>query len=336
MLVRSDPRPLVSLVVSALNEAENIPGLLDLVRSARGEFADVDFELVFVDDGSTDGTADRLRSLLRPDDAAVVVSFSRNFGSHVGISAALAHARGDCALTLSADLQEPLEAIGRFVAEWRGGADVVWGVRRSRAVSRGVGHALSEAFSRWFHRYSIVPTYPRQGPSQVLLSRPVIDVLVAMPERNRNVFAMAAWTGFEQRTIEFEQLPRPAGRSKWTNSKKVKLVLDSFVGFSNAPMRAAIYVGTLLAALGVLLALAAIVLGLVPSTGMPPWMPATALVAIVGGMILGFLGLLGEYLWRAGDDARQRPLYVVRSVHAQRGTVQDGAPLGGTGETAAA
>ena len=248
-----------------------------------------------------------------------VVSFSRNFGSHAGISAGFAHASGDCALTLSADLQEPVEAIGRFLAEWRSGADVVWGVRSTRAVPKGLGNALSRAFSRWFHRYSIVPTYPREGPSQVLVSRRVIDQLTAMPERNRNVFAMAAWTGFEQRTISFDQLPRPAGASKWTNAKRVRLVLDSLVGFSNAPMRTAIYTGAALAALGTCLGIAAALLGLLPTAAMPTWMPATASVGVVGGAILGFLGVLGEYIWRAGDDARGRPLYVVRTVHIQRG-----------------
>lgn len=314
----TESRPLVSLVVPAYNEAENVPGLVDFLRTVRTEYPSVEFELVVVDDGSVDGTAEKLIALLDPSDAAAVISFSRNFGSHAGISAGLAYATGDCALTLSADLQEPVEAIGRFLEEWRGGADIVWGIRATRAVGRGPGNVLSEAFSRWFHRYSTVPSYPREGPSQILVSRPVIDVLVSMPERNRNVLAMAAWTGFEQRTIEFGQLPRPAGRSKWTNSKKIKLVLDSFVGFSNAPMRAAMYFGSTLAALGVLLGLAAAVLGVLPSTAMPGWMPATAAVGLVGGMILGFLGILGEYLWRAGDDARGRPLYVVRAVHTQR------------------
>ena len=301
-------RPLVTLIAPACDEAGNIASFVDFVRRIRATYTYLDFELVLVDDGSVDGTADLMLAALDVGDVARVARLSRNFGSHAAITAGLALARGDCALTISTDLQEPLAAIGAFLAEWRSGADVVWGVRRTRAVPKGMGNLLSRAFSRLFHRFAEIPTYPRQGPAQVLVSRAVIDVVNAMPERNRNVFGIIAWVGFEQTTVSFDQLPRPAGRSKWTTARKIRLMIDSFVEFAPAPFLFTTATGTGLAALGLLGGLALLV------AGAAGWTLVLAAVFFVGGLQLAAIGGFGEYLWRAGDDARRRPLYVLRGV----------------------
>lgn len=305
---------LVTILAPAFDEADNAMGLVGFFREIRAAHADLDFELLLVDDGSTDGTADLVTAALGPGDVARVARLSRNFGSHAAITAGLALARGDCLITVSADLQEPLDAIMAFIAEWRSGADVVWGVRRTRAVRGGMRNLAARLFSQAFHRWSEIPTYPRAGPSQVLLSRAVIDAVNAMPERNRNVFGIVAWVGFTQRTVAFDQLPRPAGASKWTTRKKVRLVLDSFVEFCPAPFLWTSLGGLTLAALGLLA-------GLVQLIAISPgWGMVLAAVFFVGGLQLAALGCFGEYLWRAGDDARQRPVYVL-------GHVQDvGAP----------
>lgn len=298
-------RPLVTILAPAYDEADNAVGLVGFYREIRRAYPALDFELIVVDDGSTDGTGDVVLAALRHGDVARVARLSRNFGSHAAVSAGLALARGDCVITVSTDLQEPLTAIDDFLAEWHAGADVVWGVRRTRAERAGA----ARLFSRVFHRWSDIPTYPKDGPSQVLLSRQVIDVVRRMPERNRNVLGMIAWVGFTQRTIEFDQLPRPAGRSKWTGRKKLKLVLDSFVEFCPAPFLATTVGGLGLAVVGLLAGVAQLVLG-VPSG----WGLVLAGVFLVGGLQLGAIGGFGEYLWRAGDDARGRPVYVLRGV----------------------
>jgi hypothetical protein len=312
--------PLVSLVVPAFNEAENVRGLVDLVALIARTHPAHRFELVLVDDGSSDGTPQLLVDALEGTAVpARVVTLSRNFGSHAAITAGFRAARGDCALTLSADLQEPLEVIARFLATWEAGHDVVWGVRSTRSVPKGVGNAMSRAFSRWFHRWSTIPTYPAQGPSIVLVSRAVLDVVNAMPEANRNIFGLIAWAGFDQATVAFEQLARPAGRSKWTNAKKIKLVVDSFVEFSQAPARVAGYLGAVLCVIAALVAVVGVVVAALPATGAGFWFVA-ALALMTGGLNLGFLSVMGEYVWRAGDDARQRPIYVVRSVTDVQGS----------------
>lgn len=306
--------PLVSLVVPAFNEAENVAGLVELVATIGATHPDHRFELVLVDDGSTDGTPGQLVAALDGTGiTARVVTLSRNFGSHAAITAGFRASRGDCAMTLSADLQEPLEVIGRFLRTWEEGHDVVWGTRITRSVPKGVGNAMSRAFSRWFHRWSTIPTYPAEGPSIVLVSRAVLDVVNAMPEANRNIFGLVAWAGFDQATVGFEQLARPAGKSKWTNAKKIKLVVDSFVEFSQAPARVAGYLGAVMCAVAVVVALVGVLVAALPVGGGGFWFIG-ALVLMTGGLNLGFLSVMGEYVWRAGDDARRRPIYVVRSV----------------------
>jgi dolichol-phosphate mannosyltransferase len=304
-------RPLVTILAPAYDEAANIVGLIGFFREIRAAHRDLDFELLVVDDGSCDGTAELAAESLRPGDVARIARLSRNFGSHAAVTAGLALARGDAVITVSTDLQEPLSAISDFLAAWRRGADVVWGVRRTRSTP---GRAAL-LFSRAFHRWSEIPTYPEQGPSQVLLSRPVIDAVNRMPERNRNVFGIVAWVGFTQRTVAFDQLPRPAGRSKWTARKKLRLMLDSFVEFSPMPFLATMAGGTVLAALGLLGGVVQLVVALATLSAPAGWGLVLAAVFLLGGANLAVLGGFGEYLWRAGDDARGRPVYVLRDVH---------------------
>ncbi len=310
----SGHRPLVTLIAPAFNEAENAAGLVNFVREIRVAHPDLDFELVVVDDGSTDGTTDVLLAALGEGDVARVATLSRNFGSHAAITAGLALSRGDCAMTLSTDLQEPLEAVSRFLAEWRAGNDIVWGVRDTRAVPKGLGNALSRWFSTVFQRMSSIPNYPKEGPSVILVSRRVIDQVNQMPEANRNVFGIFAWVGFTQTTIRFEQLPRPAGKSKWTNKKKIRLVVDSFVEFSAAPFLIAFLMGLGILGLGLAGLLATLIVALATLSAPVGWLLVLSTVFLLGGLNMATLGGFGEYLWRAGDDARRRPVYILSGV----------------------
>lgn len=306
-------KPLLSLVIPAYNEVDSAPEIAEFFDSIVAAHPDIDFEIIVIDDGSTDGTSTAFESALAHVPAARIVSLSRNFGSHAGISAGFAYARGDAALTLSADRQEPLEAIGQFIDAWRDGGEIVWGLRSVRAVKKGVGDTFARGFSRVYGANSDVPNYPSEGPSQILLSRAALDALNAMPELNRNVLAMAAWVGFDQRRVYFEQLPRPHGTSKWTTKRKMKLVVDSFVEFSHAPVEWVAWGGLIIGALGGLLLLLALVLAFVTGIGAAIAL-LSGVVLATGGMVLVGIGVLGEYVWRAGDDARRRPVYIVRRV----------------------
>lgn len=323
----SSRRQLVTILAPAFNEAENAPGLVEFFREIRAYRPDLDFELVVVDDGSVDNTAEIVKGALKDGDVARVATLSRNFGSHAAITAGLALSRGDCAITVSTDLQEPVEAIGRFIDAWQAGNDVVWGLRETRAVSKGIGNWMSRKFSVVFTKMADGPTYPEEGPSQVLVSRAVIDVVNEMPERNRNVLGMVAWTGFTQTSVYFEQLPRPAGTSKWTNKKKIRLVIDSFVEFSAAPFLITFLMGLSIGALGFVGALATLLVALITLSAPSGWLLVLSAVFFFAGLQLSVFGGLGEYTWRAGDDARRRPVFILRAVHDQ------GVP--GTGVSAA-
>lgn len=312
------PRQRLSLLVPAYNEVDGVAELVGFWREVAEAFPELEVELVVVDDGSTDGTSDVIVALTAADENVLVVSLSRNFGSHAALTAGLQECSGDAALTLSADRQEPLTAVFDFVREWRDGADIVWGLRSTRAIGKAAVGAAT-GFSAFFSAHSDVPSYPAEGPSQVLLDRRVIDVLNAMPEANRNLLGMVAWVGFDQRRIHFEQLPRPFGTSKWTSRKKVKLVLDSFVQFSDAPIRWISATGLVAGALGALLLLLALVAAIARFSFPVGFTVLAGLVVGFGGCIIGAVGVVGEYVWRAGYDARRRPTYVVSRIHRGRG-----------------
>ena len=311
-------RRLVSIVVPVLNEEENASALVERLGVWRSTNPDYDFELVVVDDGSVDGTVQTLQAAIGADDGFCVVTLSRNFGAHYATSAALQFVRGDCAIVLGADLQEPIDLVERFLAEWEHGHDIVWGVREERSAKRGLGLLFSKTFSALFHRYSDLRSYPAEGPSGVLCDRTVIDAVLQMEERNRNVLGLIAWVGFNQTSVRYHQLPRRAGSTKWTRRRMVKLAVDSFVQFSTAPLRLMTVIGLVLAAMGALYAVflvLRILFGADPAEG---WTTIMVAVLVIGGLQLMMLGVVAEYLWRGVDEARRRPLFIVRSVHDQR------------------
>jgi len=313
--------PLVSLVVPALNEHDNIEAMLARYGEILDANPDYDFELVLVDDGSTDGTVERFRELAGSEVRYALVRLARNFGSHYAISAGFEQAKGDCAIVLGADLQEPLDLVGRFLEQWRAGYEVVWGVRTDRARTSLPTRLFSHGFSRLFHRFAEIKSYPAEGPSGVLCDRAVIDVLVRLPERNRNTYGLIAWLGFQQTRVGYAQLERNAGKTKWTRGRLMKLAIDSFIEFSTAPLKAMTYAGAAVAASGFLYAIVLVARAAFGDRGPEGYTTVVVVVLILGGMQLMTLGILGAYLWRAVEETRGRPLYVLRDVTESKARV---------------
>jgi polyisoprenyl-phosphate glycosyltransferase len=308
----------VSIVVPMFNEIDNVGAFGSYLQGIVDANGDYEFEVVAVDDGSTDGTPESLRSSIPDTIEATIVRLSRNFGSHYALSAGFDAASGDCAIAIGADMQEPPELIVEFLARWAQGFEVVWGVRRTRSI-RGPRSWPSRVFSRVFARYSDIETYPAEGPSGALVDRIVLDAIALLRERNRNVYGLIAWVGFRQTRVDYEQRSRASGVSKWTTRRLMKLAFDSFVEFSSTPIRAAGLLGIVIAGVGFLYAVLLVVRAFGGADPPEGWTTVVVVVLIMGGIQLIVLSVFGEYLWRTTDEARRRPLYVVREeIHVSK------------------
>lgn len=315
-------RRLVSVVIPALNEADNVPALLSRVSDLADSNPGVDFELVLVDDGSTDDTAEVARTKAPGTFPVTTVELSRNFGSHQAISAGLRACRGDAAVVLGADGQEPVSLVAQFLGAWHQGYDVVWGVRRSRTRSWR-SELPSKAFSYLFTKYADLADYPPEGPSGVLIDRAVLDELNQLTESNRNVLALIAWLGFRQTRVTYDQLPREHGESRWTPRKMIKLAVDSLIQFSSMPLRLCTFTGVGVAGIGFLYAIALVVMRLAGVSTPSGWPTLLVVILLLGGFQLLVIGIMGEYLWRGVEEARRRPLYVVRNVTTRESDVAE-------------
>lgn len=301
-----------TVVVPMLNEARSLAQLSQRLTTVL-DANDLDWEVVFVDDGSTDTSFEEVTRIHSADARFKCLRFARNFGSHIAISAGLEQAWGDIAIVMTADLEEPPETIGEFLKMWREGYHLVWGIRAGR-VERGLNRLGSYIYHRVFRWLAdMKPGDDEIGGGFFLADRRVLDTVRRFPERNRSIIGLLLWAGFKQGRLVYKQESRQFGSSKWSLAKKLRLMLDTFVGFSNKPLRVSLVVGIVTAFLGLAASAVAIVealaTGKLSSVGI-----ASAVFGVIAsciGMQLVSTGLLGEYLWRAVDDSRGRPLYVV-------------------------
>ncbi len=303
----------LSIVTPAFNEAANLPLLyerLSGVMARRGG----EWEWFIVDDHSADGTFAVIEQLALSDGRIRGVRLARNSGSHLAITCALHQVSGDAAALLAADLQDPPELLDDMLDRWRNGAQVVWAVRRQRP-----GEAHHRGFAAvyyWIMRRLVgLSDMPARGADFFLIDRVVIDAFCKSAERNVSVFALLTWLGFRQEHIEYDKQARAHGRSGWTLGKKVKLVVDSVVSFSDFPLRWCGYLGAAMLALAFAIAVAA--LFLLPTVGAGLLLVA-ALALGLSGLQLTALSIVGQYAWRALDEARGRPSYAIEAVAGPR------------------
>lgn len=303
-------KPLLSVVVAAFNEEGNLPRLYERLTALDWAALGADLELVFVDDHSSDRTPALMRELAARDPRVKVLRFSKNFGSHKAFTAGLEHCTGNAAVILAADLQDPPETIPQLLAQWRAGAKVVWAVRDRRDGEPWFNLALARAYYFLMRRFAEVQP-PRAGADFLLVDRQVLDVLKRSPEKHTSLLALIQWMGFRQEYITYAKAERHSGRSKWTLRKKLKLSVDSFVSFSYFPIRLVSSCGFIFAFTGFVYAVVVAVRTLVYGSPAQGWPALMCAVLITSGVQLIMLGVLGEYLWRAFDETRGRPRYIV-------------------------
>ena len=304
--------PRVSIVTPAYNEEANLPELYDRLQSVMGDLG-LDWEWVIVDDHSTDRSFSFVQELSSKDPRVRGIRLARNHGAHLALTCALHSARGDCAIGIAADLQDPPEIIPTLIEEWNKGVNVVWAARGER-VGENSGRLLMSRAYYWTMRSVVgMKAMSSMGADFFLVDRLVLNAFQKYTENNVSILALITWMGFRQTTIRYTKQARLHGRSGWTLNKKLKLLVDSVTGFSYVPIRFMSYAGVVLAVLGFLYALFLVYNAL---TGNPPqgWTTLLVVVLLIGGMLMIMMGILGEYLWRALDEARNRPLYIIEEI----------------------
>jgi glycosyltransferase involved in cell wall biosynthesis len=305
--------PLVSLVVPVFNEEESIDLYLDTVPPLM-ERDGFRFEIVFVNDGSRDNTLAHLLDRAALDRRLRIVNLSRNFGKEAALTAGIDHARGDVIVPMDIDLQDPPELIEPFMARWREGYDVVYGVRTQRASDTAAKRLSANWFYRVFNSMSPVRIPENVGDFR-LVDRRAVDVLRQLPERNRFMKGLFAWVGFNSIGVPYERPQRAAGSSKFNLWRLWNFALDGVVSFSTAPLRAWFYVGVVIAAVSVLYALFIITRVLIFGIDTPGYASLLIAVLLMGAIQLLSLGIIGEYLGRLFLEVKGRPIYVVEGVY---------------------
>ena len=308
----SGPRPgkfELGLVVPCFNEEKVLPSLFDRLR-AFAATAGGAVSVLFVDDGSRDGTFALLEAECAREPRFAALRFSRNFGHQTAVTAGLRHARGDVVAVLDADLQDPPEVLLQMLEKWREGYDVVYGVRTERKES-WLLRALYSLCYRLIRRVANVEL-PLDAGDFSLMDRRVVDLINAMPEHNRYVRGLRGWVGMRQTGLPYERHARAAGRSKYNLRRLVKLAFDGLVSFSYAPLRLAIWAGALSALAGFAYLLYAVASRLLHPGSVPGgWTSLVVLMLVFGGIQLMLMGLIGEYVGRIFEEVKRRPLYVI-------------------------
>jgi glycosyltransferase involved in cell wall biosynthesis len=302
--------PLLTVVVPCYDEAEVIEQTHRRLVTALSAIVGIAFEIIYVDDGSRDGTLATLR-LLHDDEPRVrVLAFARNFGHQTAATAGLDAAAGDAVVLIDADLQDPPEVVAEMVERWRGGADVVYGVRTARDGESAFKRATAALFYRVLGRLSDTRIPVDSGDFR-LLDRRVVDVLRAMPERDRFLRGMVAWTGFRQVALPYRRDARRAGRTKYPFVRMLRFAVTGVVSFSWAPLRLAVWLGFTTAALSVVGIVVALYQRLVLQITVPGWAATFIALLFFAGVQLVTIGIIGEYVGRLYEEAKGRPLYVV-------------------------
>ncbi len=298
---------LLSVVAPVYNEEETLSEFHSRVSRA---LEDLPFELVLVDDGSTDGSREILARLAAEDPRVRVVSLSRNFGHQNALTAGLDHAKGSAVVMLDADLQDPPELIPTMLDHWRAGCDVVYAVRQHREGESRFKLTTAKWFYKLFGKLTQVGLESNSGDFR-LLDRQPLDALRSMRERSRFLRGMTVWVGYRQAAVGYHRDPRYAGNTKYTLPKMLRLSVDAILSFSQRPLQLATLLGFVFSTLA-FLAIPVVIILRALNSYLPGFATVTIIVMLLGGIQLIAIGIIGEYVGRIYDEVKGRPLYIVR------------------------
>lgn len=309
-------KPTYSIIAPIYNEIENIETLYQRVSEVMDTTGEP-WEFVMIDDGSSDGSTQAILELQTKDDKIVPVIFARNFGHQIAVTAGLDYSRGEAVVIIDADLQDPPQVILDLIAKWKEGYEVVYAVRSKREGETWFKLFTAAAFYRTIQRITDV-NIPMDTGDFRLLDRKVVQVMNGMREKHRFLRGMSVWVGFRQTGVEYERAERFAGETKYPLKKMFKLASDAITGFSYFPLQLATYLGFFSAGLGVLGLLLLLIMRLSGSLFLQGQAATLIAVLFLGGVQLISLGMVGEYIGRLYDEAKNRPLYIVRETPPEK------------------
>jgi len=310
----SDSRKIVSIVAPFFNEGSNVDLFAQGLAPILGELADVSFEIVCVDDGSTDDTLLRLIALARADARFRVIELSRNFGKEAALTAGIDHATGDAVIPIDADLQDPPELIAHMIAAWKNGAEMVL----ARRIDRSVDPLLKQRSAAWFYRiYNHLShlKLPENVGDFRLMDRVVVDALKTLPEQQRFMKGLFAWVGFRTVTLDYQRRARSGGATKFSGWKLWNLALEGVTSFSTLPLKVWTYVGLVGALATAVYAIFIVLRTLVNGVDVPGYASLLVAILFIGSLQLVSIGVLGEYIGRIYMESKRRPTYIVRRRH---------------------
>lgn len=298
---------LLSLIVPVFNEEEVLPVSYARMSAAMQALTGYDYEIIYVNDGSRDGTMKQLRAIAKEHKEVRVISFSRNFGHQLAVTAGMDNARGDALIIIDADLQDPPEVIAELVKAWENGADIAYGKRLKREGETVFKKLTAFCYYRLLNAMSAYPIPLDTGDFR-LLDKKVADVFLKMREHNRFLRGMSGWMGFDAVPVEYVRHERQAGKTKYTLKKMLRLAFDGILGYSYKPMSLALYAGAALGVTGMLGLIALIIIA--ATIGCAPWLWAVDGLVLINALTLAAIGVQGAYLNRIYDEVRGRPLYI--------------------------
>lgn len=304
----------LSIIVPVKNEEEAVPLCIERVRAVIEGLTDPagsSWEMLFVDDGSTDGTLAALTLAHAADPRIRALSLSRNFGKEAALSAGLDHAQGRAVVPMDVDLQDPPEVLGAMLAKWREGFEIVYGVRNNRESDSLPKRLTADLYYR-AHNWLSADKIPEHAGDFRLLDRKVVDVIRQMPERNRFMKGLFAWAGFRQASVTYTRVPRQVGQTKFNYWKLWTFALDGITSASTVPLRVWSYLGGTVALLALAFAIFIMIRTLILGVNVPGYASLMVAILFLGGLQLLSLGILGEYVGRILVETKGRPLYVVR------------------------
>lgn len=304
---------MLSIVVPMYFEEDVVEECYSRLTEVCQTIENINYELVFVNDGSTDETLSILKKLHEKDKHVKIVNFSRNFGHSAAVSAGIDYAKGDAVVLIDADLQDPPELIKIFVEKWREGYDVVYGVRSKRKGETVFKKATAHLYYAFLDNLSEIDI-PRNTGDYRLMDKRVCDIIRKMPEKNRFIRGMVSWVGFKQIGVEYIRDERYAGETKYSIKKMFSFAADGVMSFSNKPLKAVLYLGFITLIIDVVFIIY-VLYSFFSGKAVSGWSSVMLIIAFFFGVLFITLGIIGQYIARISDDVKSRPLYVVSEFY---------------------